>query len=200
MFFVFISFKQAGEVVFPHKKANMHIKSLAVFCGSKAGNNPRYTEDTAALGVILAEKKVTVIYGGGNKGIMGAVANASLAQGGTVVGVIPEFLASLEHRHDALTETISTKTMHERKQILYERCDAAIILPGGFGTLDELFEMLTWNQLDLHSKRIFFLNTCGFYDHLLAHLKLMEHEGFLYSMEKNPITVLGKPEEIEKFL
>ena len=200
MFFAFLSFKQTGEANSPYKQIMMEIKSLAVFCGSKGGINPQYVEDTRKLGVILAQKSITVIYGGGNKGIMGAVANASLENNGKVVGVIPEFLSSLEHRHDALTETVNTETMHERKQILYERCDAAIILPGGFGTMDELFEMLTWNQLELHSKSIFFLNTCGFYDHLLAHIKHMEQEGFLYSMEKNPITVLEKPEEILEYI
>ena len=178
----------------------MAITSLAVFCGSKSGNNPLYLNHATTLGHILATKKVTLIYGGGNKGIMGAVANGTLEKGGKVTGIIPQLLTDREHSHQGITELIIVADMHVRKKMLYEKADAAIILPGGFGTLDELFEMLTWNQLSIHSKEIYILNTAGFYDHLLAHAKMMQQENFLYDAIEDRITVLTIPEEIEKFL
>ncbi|MFZ1371123.1 MAG: TIGR00730 family Rossman fold protein, partial [Ferruginibacter sp.] len=124
----------------------MAITSLAVFCGSKSGNNPLYAAEAKALGHVLADKNITLIYGGGNKGIMGAVSNAVLEKAGRVVGIIPEILKDREHHHEGITELIIVDNMHTRKKMLYEKCDAAIILPGGFGTMDEFFEMLTWNQ------------------------------------------------------
>ncbi len=178
----------------------MAITSVAVFCGSKSGNNPLFENHAATLGNILAEKKVTLIYGGGNKGIMGAVANAVLEKNGKVTGIIPQLLTDLEHSHHGITELIVVDNMHVRKKMLYEKCDAAIILPGGFGTLDELFEMLTWNQLNIHNKEIFILNSAGFYDHLLAHAKMMQQENFLYDKIEDRITVLASPEEITPFL
>jgi uncharacterized protein (TIGR00730 family) len=142
----------------------MQIKSLAVFCGSKTGNNPLFEDHAKQLGHILSSKNITLIYGGGNKGIMGAVANAVLEKNGKVIGIIPQVLTEWEAHHTGITELIIVDNMHTRKKMLYEKCDAAIILPGGFGTLDELFEMLTWNQLSIHSKKIFILNTAGFYN------------------------------------
>ncbi len=178
----------------------MAITSLAVFCGSKTGNNPLFEDHAKQLGHILAKKNVTLIYGGGNKGIMGAVANAVLEKNGKVTGIIPQLLTDREHSHHGISELIVVENMHVRKKMLYEKCDAAIILPGGFGTLDELFEMLTWNQLSIHSKEIFILNTAGFYDHLLAHAKTMQQENFLYDSIEDRITILTLPDEIEKFL
>jgi uncharacterized protein (TIGR00730 family) len=178
----------------------MAIKSLAVFCGSKNGNNPLFATHAKKLGHILAEKNITLIYGGGNKGIMGAVANAVLEKNGKVTGIIPQLLTDREHSHHGITELIVVEDMHIRKKMLYEKCDAAIILPGGFGTLDELFEMLTWNQLSIHSKEIYILNTAGFYDHLLAHAKKMQQENFLYDTIEDRITILSSPDEIENFL
>ena len=178
----------------------MAIKSLAVFCGSKNGNNPLFETHAKQLGHILAEKNITLIYGGGNKGIMGAVANAVLEKNGKVTGIIPQLLTDREHSHHGITELIVVEDMHMRKKMLYEKCDAAIILPGGFGTLDELFEMLTWNQLSIHSKEIYILNTAGFYDHLLAHAKKMQQENFLYDNIEDRITILSSPDEIENFL
>lgn len=173
----------------------MAISSLAVFCGSKNGNNPMFVEAARELGHLLAQKGVTLIYGGGNKGIMGAIANAVLEKNGKVVGIIPEILKSWEAHHEGITELIVVENMHVRKRMLYERCDAALILPGGFGTLDELFEMLTWNQLNIHNKKIFILNTAGFYDHLIAHYKKMEAEGFLYDRLEDRLTVFGSVDE-----
>jgi len=178
----------------------MQINSLAVFCGSKSGKNPLFESDAAALGHILAKKGITLIYGGGNKGLMGAIANAVLEKNGKVFGVMPVLLKEFEHHHQGITELVIVDDMHIRKKILYEKCDAAIILPGGFGTLDELFEMLTWNQLNIHNKRIFVLNTAGFYDHLLAHAKMMAQENFLYDSIEDRLTVITSPAELEVFL
>lgn len=178
----------------------MAITSLAVFCGSKTGNNTIFEKHAITLGHLLAKKNITVIYGGGNKGIMGAVANGALERNGKVTGIIPQLLTDREHSHHGITELIVVENMHSRKKMLYEKCDAAIILPGGFGTLDELFEMLTWNQLSIHDKKIFILNSAGFYDHLLAHAKKMQEEGFLYDDITERITVLSAPEALYEFL
>ena len=178
----------------------MAITSLAVFCGSKSGVNPLFEMHATALGHIMADKNITLIYGGGNKGIMGAIANAVLGKNGKVTGIMPQLLTDLEHSHHGITELIVVDSMHIRKKMLYEKCDAAIILPGGFGTLDELFELLTWNQLNIHSKAIFILNSAGFYDHLIAHAKTMEQENFLYDKIEDRITILSSPEEISAFL
>jgi uncharacterized protein (TIGR00730 family) len=178
----------------------MSIKAIAVFCGSKAGNNPIFEKHTTQLGEIFAEKNITIIYGAGNKGLMGAVANGSLDNGGKVIGIIPSLLQEQEHMHNALTETHVVADMHIRKKMLYEKCDAAIILPGGYGTLDELFEMLTWNTLKIHSKKIFFLNSDGFYDHLIAHISKMHAENFLYSHPIEQITVITDPKDIRQYL
>jgi uncharacterized protein (TIGR00730 family) len=178
----------------------MAITSLAVFCGSKSGNNILFEQHATLLGNLLAEKKITLIYGGGNKGIMGAVANAVLEKNGKVVGIIPQLLTDREHSHRGITELIVVENMHVRKKMLYEKCDAAIILPGGFGTLDELFEMLTWNQLSIHNKEIYILNTAGFYNHLLAHAKQMQQENFLYDNIEERIKVLNQPNELAAYL
>lgn len=178
----------------------MQINSLAVFCGSKSGNNPLFEEQAKALGHKLASKKIALIYGGGNKGIMGAVSNAVLEKGGKVVGIIPEILKDREHHHQGVTELIIVNDMHTRKKMLYEKCDAAIILPGGFGTMDEFFEMLTWNQLSIHDKKIFILNTAGFYDHLLAFAQTMQSESFLYDKIEDKLVVLNLADEIMEYL
>ena len=178
----------------------MSITSLAVFCGSKSGNNPEFVKQAIALGHLLASKKIPLIYGGGNKGIMGAVSNAVLEKDGKVIGIIPEILKDREHHHQGITELIIVDDMHARKKILYEKCDAAIILPGGFGTMDEFFEMLTWNQLSIHDKKIFILNTNGFYDHLLAFAQTMEQEDFLYDKIEDKLVVLNEAEDILPYL
>jgi len=124
----------------------MAIKSLTVFCGSRNGSDPLYCEHAKQVGWMLAEKNITLIYGGGNKGIMGAVANAVLEKGGRVIGIMPGILAVPEHRHVGLSEMIEVEDMHVRKRMLYEKCDAIAVFPGGFGTMDELFEILTLVQ------------------------------------------------------
>ena len=178
----------------------MSIQSIAVFCGSKTGRNPLFEAHTRELGYLLADQNITVIYGGGNKGLMAAVANAALEKNGKVIGIIPKVLTDWEHQHDGLTELLVVETMHVRKQMLYEKCDAAIILPGGYGTLDEVFEMLTWNQLNIHDKKIFFLNSDGFYDHLIAHILRMQDENFLYDHPDTKMTVLQEPSDLLEYL
>lgn len=178
----------------------MKINSLAVFCGSKPGNNPLFVEQAKALGHLLASKQITLIYGGGNKGIMGAVSNAVLEKGGKVIGIIPEILKDREHHHESITELIIVENMHTRKSLIYEKCDAAIILPGGYGTMDEFFEMLTWNQLSIHDKKIFILNTAGYYDHLFAFAQIMQQEDFLYDKIEDILVVLNSSEELQIYL
>lgn len=155
------------------------MKSIVVFCGSSYGNQPVYEEQAILLGRTLAEKGIRLIYGGASVGLMGAVANAALEAGGTVIGVIPRFLNSREIAHIGLNELILVESMHERKAKMNELCDGVITLPGGFGTMEELFEMLTWSQLGLHSKPIGLLNTAGYYDPLNYMVKTMEEQGFL---------------------
>ncbi len=174
----------------------MSIETLAVFCGSRSGNNPLYEEQAAELGKLIALSGITLIYGGGNSGIMGAIANAQLKHGGKVIGVIPEILIEWEHQHEGLTELLVVEDMHTRKRIMYSKCDATVLLPGGFGSLDEFFEMLTWNQLKIHSKRIGILNTAGFYDHLIVHMKSLEMQGFLYDKLEDRIFIADTPEEL----
>lgn len=174
----------------------MVFQSIAVFCGSKTGNNILFTQQATTLGHLLAEKNINLIYGGGNKGLMAAVANGVLEKGGKVTGIIPQVLTEFEHQHEGITELIVVETMHIRKRMLYEKCDAAIVLPGGYGTLDELFEMLTWNQLNIHDKPIFILNTAGFYDGLLIHINKMLAADFLYHKLENSFSVINNPEEI----
>ena len=139
----------------------MNHSSVAVFCGSKFGNNPLYRAHAVELGRLIALNNQTLIYGGGSVGLMGVVSDSVLESNGKVIGVIPDLLRNREIHHPGISELIITADMHARKKKMYELCDAAIILPGGFGTLDELFEMLTWNQLSLHDKKIILLNSGG---------------------------------------
>jgi len=155
------------------------LKSVYIFCGSSKGLSSKYKDISQKLGQQLAEQNLEIIYGAGNVGLMGVVADAALEAGGKVVGVIPDFLKKWEVYHENLTELIVTETMHERKWIMEERSDSVIVLPDGFGTLDELFEILTWKQLHLHEKPIGILNIDGYYDPLLSHINNMVKEGFV---------------------
>jgi uncharacterized protein (TIGR00730 family) len=174
----------------------MQIQSLAIFCGSKHGNNAIYQQHATELGTLLAAKGIRLIYGGGNNGLMGIAADAVMNSGGSVTGVIPQVLVAWEHQHEGISELLVVEDMHVRKRKLFELCDGAIILPGGFGTLDELFEMLTWNGLAIHDKKIFILNSGGFYQHLLQHMKLLESEGFLYGELGDKFILLNEPGEL----
>ena len=174
----------------------MKITSLAVFCGSKNGNDPLYAQHAAELGKLLVKNNITLIYGGGSKGIMGAIANAMMEIGGRVIGIIPKRLVEWEHQHEGITELSVVEDMHIRKKRMYELCDAAVILPGGVGTLDELFEMITWNQLSIHDKKIYILNSGNYFEHLIKHLKQMEQKGFLYESITDRISIINTPGEL----
>lgn len=191
------------EIIFPDEVSllciyffHMSFSALAVFCGSKPGNDPLYTQQAKQLGHLLAQHNITMVYGGGGKGLMGAVADAVMEGKGKVIGVIPEILLEWEAQHKGITQLIVVPDMHVRKRKMYELCDAAVVLPGGNGTLDELFEMLTWNTLNIHDKKIFVLNTNGYYQHLVEHMHMMYKQGFLYEQPELRITVVNTPEEI----
>lgn len=155
------------------------MKNILIYCGSSTGHNEIYKTTATKVGETLANQGLSLVYGAGSVGLMGTVADAVLANGGEVIGVIPSFMKPWEVQHKGLTECIVTETMHTRKQIMAEKADAVIALPGGWGTLDELFEILTWRQLGLHQMPIGILNTNGFYDDLLIMLKKMVSEGFV---------------------
>lgn len=155
------------------------MKSIAVFCGSSSGNNNKIISEAYNLGKTLATKNITLVYGAAKIGIMGIVANGTLENNGKAIGVIPNFLKTKEIVSKDLTELIVTKNMHDRKVIMYEKSDGFIIIPGGFGTMDEFFEIATWGQLGLHTKPIGVLNTSGYYNGLITQCKTMVATGFL---------------------
>ncbi|WP_438711588.1 TIGR00730 family Rossman fold protein [Aquimarina muelleri] len=156
-----------------------NLNSICVFCGSSEGNDAKIISESYLLGEKLAYQKITLVYGAAKIGIMGEVAEGVLQNKGKVIGVIPEFLMLKEVVHRGLDELIVTANMHERKMKMQELSGGFITLPGGFGTLEELFEIITWSQLGLHQKPIGLLNINGFYDDLLALLKNMVHKNFL---------------------
>lgn len=155
------------------------MKRVVVFCGSSSGNDARFTEQALLLGETLAQQQIALVYGGARIGLMGAVADGALRAGGKVIGVLPRFLQSKEIAHAELTELHLVDSMHERKMLMNELCDGAIALPGGFGTMEEFFEMLTWAQLGLHQKPVALLNVAGFYDPLLALVQSMVDNALL---------------------
>ena len=156
------------------------MQRIAVFCGANKGNDPLIPAAASELGRAIASRGIGVVYGGGHVGLMGTVADAALQAHGEVIGVIPGFMVEKELAHGGLTELIIVRDMHERKMRMHELSDAVIALPGGFGTLDELFELLTWRQLGLHAKPIGLLNVNGFYQPLLDQIARMERDGFLH--------------------
>ena len=178
----------------------MAITSLAVFCGSKNGINPIFAEHAKTLGKLMAENNIMLVYGGGSAGIMGIIADSVMQHSGKVTGFIPRLLLEWEVQHRGITELIICDDMHERKKRIYSISDAAIILPGGFGTLDELFEIVTWNQLTIHDKEIYILNSGGFYNHLIEHIEVMKKEQFLYEEALKRITVIDDPSELIAYL
>ncbi len=158
----------------------MQLKSICVYCGSSSGNHEIYTETAAELGKTLATQGITLIYGGGRVGLMGVTATNVMAYGGQVTGIIPTFLNDKEGiAFDAITTVTVVDSMHERKALMYDLADAFIAMPGGYGTLDELFETLTWGQLGIHAKPIGLLNINGYYDFLIQHADKMVEERFL---------------------
>ncbi|MEP6465132.1 MAG: TIGR00730 family Rossman fold protein [Parafilimonas sp.] len=168
-------------------------KSAAIFCGSKMGKNKLFAAHAEQTGVILAENNIQLIYGGGKNGLMGIVANAALKNNGKVVGVIPSLLSKKEQQHEALTALHIVEDMHARKKMMFALCDAAIILPGGYGTMDEFFELITWNQLNIHNKKIVLLNSGGYYNSLIMQFQQMQDEGFLYNSWNENISIIADP-------
>ena len=152
--------------------------SVCVFCGSRPGLSEAYTEDARALGALFAERGWRLVYGAGDIGIMGEVARSALAEGADVFGVIPTHLLQAEKGNRSLGTLVVTETMHERKKVMFTNSDAVVVLPGGAGTLDEFFEVLTWRQIGLHGKPIFLLNTDGFWTPLIALVDHVIAQGF----------------------
>jgi uncharacterized protein (TIGR00730 family) len=173
------------------------MRSVCVYCGSNAGNKPVYAERAIALGNRLAKERLALVYGGGNVGLMGIVADAVLEAGGEVIGVIPEQLVEWEVAHEGLTRLEVVANMHERKARMFDLSDGFVALPGGFGTLDEMFEMLTWRQLGIGDKPCAFLDVDGFYTPLIAMLDRMVEERFLHADQRRD---LWHGEDIEAML
>jgi uncharacterized protein (TIGR00730 family) len=173
------------------------IKTICVYCGSSAGTNPRFIEAASTFGRILAENGIRLVYGGGSNGLMGAVANGVLDHGGSVTGIIPEFLNSRERMLTRVQELVVTPDMHERKRLMFERSDAFVALPGGIGTLEELVEQLTWQQLGRHSRPVLLANIEGFWEPLLA---LMAHMRSTQFIRPGMAVEVLKAERVEDIL
>ena len=165
------------------------MKRVTVFCGSSLGTDEVFKEQAFALGQTLAMEKIGLVYGGANIGLMGAIADGALSKGGEVIGVLPYFLQEKEIAHTGLTSLVLVETMHERKTKMNDLSDGVIALPGGFGTLEEFFEMLTWAQLGLHKKPVAILNVGGFYDSLIALVQTMVDKGFLKKANQEMLLV-----------
>ncbi len=174
--------------------------SICVYCGSRHGARPAYTAAAVALGREIGERGWQLVYGGGKVGLMGEVADATLAAGGRVVGVIPQTLQDREVGHPGLHELHVVQTMHQRKQMMAERADVFIALPGGIGTLEELYEVWTWRQLGYHDQPIGLLNTAGYYDELLAFMDRTVSEGFLAAEQRAELVVGTDPRALLSLL
>ncbi|WP_265131860.1 LOG family protein [Chryseobacterium oranimense] len=172
------------------------MKNITVFCGSSFGSDEIYKEQATLLGKTLAKQNIQLIYGGADVGLMGAVADGALSENGKVTGVLPYFLQSKEIAHKNLTELIIVETMHERKTKMNDLCDGVIVLPGGYGTLEEFFEMITWAQLGLHTKPIGILNIDGFYDDLIKLVQTMVDKGFLKQVNRDMLLISDSINEL----
>ncbi|WP_420992720.1 TIGR00730 family Rossman fold protein [Cupriavidus sp. 30B13] len=172
------------------------MKSVCIYCGSSPGNRPEYAEAARAMGKLLAERGLALVYGGGKVGLMGTVADAVLAHGGTAIGIIPEALMQKEVGHRGLSELHVVRNMHERKQMMADRADAFVAMPGGVGTFEELFETFTWLQLGYHAKPVGLLNAAGFYDGMLGFLQHAVDEGFLKQVHNDLLYMDPTPEGI----
>ncbi len=188
-----ISFETAGAGEAPEMAK---IDSLCVYCGSSTGNSDVYRDAAARLGLILAEAGVRLVYGGGRIGLMGVLADAVVAGGGRVTGVIPEHLQAQEVGHSGITELLVVGGMHERKQLMFELADGFAVLPGGLGTLDETFEMVTWAQLGLHDKPIVLVDQGGYWAPLLALLDAVVGAGFARPENAAILEVVGDVDEV----
>ena len=170
--------------------------SLCVYCGSRPGTDPAFAETARHVGQWVGAHDGQLVYGGGRNGLMGIVADATLAAGGRVIGVIPKALVEKEWAHTGCTELHIVDTMHERKRIMAEHADAFLSLPGGIGTLEEFFEVWTWRQLGYHAKPVGLLNLNGYYDHLLAFLHTSVQNGFMSDWQMELINVGTEPEAL----
>lgn len=174
------------------------MKKVSVFCGSSIGTEPEFRKSAEELGKYLAVKKIEIIYGGAKVGLMGAVADGALRNGGSVTGILPRFLNQKEIAHEGLTSLIMVETMHERKLRMNELSEGVIALPGGYGTLEELFEMITWGQLGLHRKPVGILNINGFYDPLSVLLENMVINGFLKESNRRMLMTANNAADLIK--
>lgn len=172
------------------------MRSICVFCGSSSGQSPIYKAQANRLGEYLAQQDIELVYGGAQVGLMGAVADACLAAGGRVFGVIPEHLDRVEIAHRGLTELVVVPDMHTRKSLMAERADGFIALPGGVGTLEELFEVWTWTQLGLHRKPLGVLNVGGFYDGLISFLDGIPTAGFMRQEHRQLLKAADQPDQL----
>lgn len=177
-------------------EARAALRRVCVFCGSQRGMRPEYAQAAATLGRLLAQRRLGLVFGGGHIGLMGVLADAALAAGGEVIGVIPQLLVDRELAHPHLTELRIVRSMHERKALMAELADAFIALPGGLGTLEELCEVLTWAQLGLHAKPCGCLNVCGYFDPLVGLLDRAVEEGFLQASHRSLVEMKAEPEAL----
>lgn len=173
-----------------------HVKSVCVYCGANSGNNPAYAKAAEELGKLLAENNIQVVYGGASIGIMGSLAESVLQHDGYITGIIPHGLFQREVAHNGISKLLVVDSMHDRKSLIAKLSDAIITLPGGYGTFEELFEMITWNQIGIHQKPIFILNTAGFYDPFQAFIKNVIDCGFIRDTVKQPYKILDTPRDI----
>jgi hypothetical protein len=172
----------------------MGLRRLCVFCGSKVGTDSRYRESAVSLGQLLAREQIGLVYGGGSVGLMGVLADAVLADGGEVIGVIPESLATEELLHPRVTQMHVVTSMHARKALMAELSDAFVALPGGFGTLEEFLEVVTWSQLRLHRKLTGLLNVGGYYDPLVRLVDHAVQEGFIKPKHRELLVIEERPD------
>ena len=182
------------EMLNPEIRTNQHL--IALYCGSRFGNNPIYRQTAIELAQGIAEYGFGIVYGGASIGLMGQVADTVIEHGGEVVGVIPEFMLDYEIANNDLTELHIVKNMHERKAIMAERASAFVALPGGFGTFEEILEIATWGQLNQHQKPMMLYNVNGFYDHMIAQLDHAVAEGFIPPQHRAKLIVCHHAEEI----
>ncbi|HMG09334.1 MAG TPA: TIGR00730 family Rossman fold protein [Mucilaginibacter sp.] len=172
------------------------MKSICVFCGANFNGDPIIKQAVEQLAEVMASRDITLVYGGGKVGVMGILADAVLKEGGKAIGVIPQFLLDKEVGHTGLTKLHIVENMHQRKQMMNDLCDGIITLPGGLGTLEEFFEVLTWLQLGLHNHPIGLLNVNGYYDFLLKQLDVMVEQKFLKPTNRNLVITSGDPIEL----
>lgn len=172
------------------------IHALSVFCGSSSGNDEAFIKEGFKLGQYMSQNNITLVYGGSRVGIMGAVADGAIAGKGNIIGVIPGFIKNKEIAHDGVTELIEVDSMHNRKMIMHQKSDGALILPGGFGTLDKMFELLTWGQLGLHQKPIGILNINGYFDSLIQFMDHMVNKNMLRVSNREMVLVSNDMEDL----